>query len=174
MKLMMHLVKPKFMVPIHGELRHLKQHAVLAEEAGILPENIHVIENGEIIEVDQDSMEVVDRIPGGYVFVDGSRVGEIGPSVMREREALARDGVVFVHLTLDGGGKLREEPEIITRGFVYKHDADELIRATQEKVEDTIRSSKGNYHDAVTQTVRTFLYDETKTRPVIFVSLSWF
>lgn len=174
MKLMMHLVKPKFMVPIHGELRHLKQHALLAEEAGIDPENIRVVENGAIIELDQDSLEVVDRIPGGYVFVDGSRVGEIGPSVMREREALARDGVVFVHLTLDGGGKLREEPEIITRGFVYKHDSDELIRATQEKVEETIRNSKGNYHDVVVQTVRTFLYQETKTRPVIFVSLSWF
>ncbi len=174
MKLMIHLVKPKFFVPIHGELRHLKQHAVLAEEAGISPENITVIENGQVIEVDETSMQVVDRIPGGYVFVDGSRVGEIGPSVMREREALARDGVFFVHLTLDGGGKLREEPEIITRGFVYKHDSEALIEATKEKVEETIRNSKGNYYDAVTQAVRTFLYEETGTRPVIFVSLSWF
>ena len=101
MKLMINMIKPKYLVPIHGELRHLKQHAALGIETGLSEKNIAVVENGHILEFHEGKMEVGERIPGGYVFVDGSRVGDVGPSVVRERNALGRDGVVVVSLALD-------------------------------------------------------------------------
>jgi len=173
MRLLLHLVKPKFFVPTHGELRHLKQHALIAEEAGIPPKNIEVIENGQVVEFVNGEMRLGERIPGGYVFVDGARPGDIGPSVVREREALARDGIVLVSLTLDQSGRLLDEPEIITRGFIYKHDAENLLSETIVRIRDTIERAQGNIHDDVVQTVRSFLYNETKRRPQLFVTLSW-
>ncbi|MGD8752675.1 MAG: ribonuclease J, partial [Anaerolineales bacterium] len=149
MKLMINLVKPKYFIPIHGELRHLHQHALLAQEVGVLKENIAVIENGQIVELSEDSMEIGERIPGGYVFVDGSRVGEIGPSVVREREALARDGIVLISLNMDPDGRLRDDPEIITRGFIYKHDSADLMDATAERVSRTVSRANGDIHNEV-------------------------
>jgi ribonuclease J len=173
MRLMLHLVKPKYFIPIHGELRHLKQHAIIAQEAGIPAKNIEVIENGQIVEFQDGKMHLGDRIPGGYVFVDGDRPGEVGPSVVRERESLARDGIVLVSLTLDQNGRLLDEPEIITRGFIYKYEADDILSETIVRIEDTIERCDGNIHDEVVQTVRSYLYNETKRRPQIFVTLSW-
>jgi ribonuclease J len=172
-KLMINLVKPKYLIPIHGELRHLKQHAALAGEIGFPAENIAVVENGRIIELADGKMELGERVPGGYVFVDGSRVGDVGPSVVREREALAQDGIMVISLALDTTGRLRDEPDIITRGFVYKHDAEELIEAVSDQVVSVVESGNGNIHDDVVQRVRSFLYRETKRRPQIFVTLSW-
>ncbi|MFH1633281.1 MAG: ribonuclease J [Chloroflexota bacterium] len=173
MTLMIHMVKPKYFIPTHGELRHLRQHAFIAEEAGIPAENIEVIENGQIVEFVDGEMRLGERIPGGYVFVDGSSVGDIGPSVVREREELARDGFVLVNLTLDKNGRLREDPEIITRGFIYKHDTPELLEKITIRIAKTIERAQGNIHDDVLQTLRSFLYNETKRRPQIFVTLSW-
>ena len=173
MALMIHLVKPEYLIPIHGELRHLRQHAVIAQEAGMAEEKIKVIENGQIIEFVDGELILGDRVPGGYIFVDGSRVGDIGPSVVREREALARDGVVLVSLVLDQGGRLIETPEIITRGFVYKHGADELLEAAGQRAVEAVENSNGNIHDHVVQTLRSFFYNETKSRPMVLVTLSW-
>ena len=139
MKLLLHLVKPNYFIPIHGELRHLKQHATLAREIGIPDERIAVVENGNIIEFVDDEMKIGKRLPGGYVFVDGAGVGEIGPSVVREREILARDGFVLVNLSMDGSTcQLLDEPEIITRGFVYSREADELLSETRTIVSEAI------------------------------------
>jgi ribonuclease J len=173
MQLLIHMVKPQYLVPIHGELRHLKQHAIIAQESGIPADHIQVIENGQIVEFENGSMKLGERIPGGYVFVDGDIPGDVGPSVVREREALARDGIVLISLTLDRNGRLLDDPEIITRGFVYKHDADDLIEKTIARIKDTIDRGQGNIHDDVIQTVRSFLYNETKRRPQIFVTLSF-
>jgi ribonuclease J len=172
-KLMINMVKPKYLIPIHGELRHLKQHASIAMEIGFPAENIAVVENGRVIEFEDEIMELGERIPGGYVFVDGSRVGDVGPSVVREREALARDGIVVISLALDSTGRLCDEPDIITRGFIYKHDADDLIEEISEQVVAVVSNGNGNIHDDVVQRVRSFLYRETKRRPQIFVTLSW-
>ena len=136
-------------------------------------ENIEVIENGQIIEFVDGELTIGDRVPGGYIFVDGARVGDVGPSVVREREALSRDGVVLVSLVLEKGGKLREDPEIITRGFVYKHEADELLDAVSKRVAEVVESSDGNIHNTVVQAVRSFLYNETKSRPMVLVTISW-
>lgn len=173
MKLMLNIVNPEYLIPVHGELRHLKQHAVLAEESNFPAENVLVIENGEVIEFEGGKLEIKDRIPGNYVFVDGSRVGEIGPSVVREREQLAQDGVVLISLVLERDSKLHEEPEIISRGFVYKHDDDNIIEQTRQKIVGVVENTKGDLHDELVQTIRSFLYSKTKKRPVVLVTMNW-
>ncbi len=173
MKLLIHLVKPKYFIPIHGELRHLKQHATIAQEVGLDEDNIAVIENGQIVEFEDGVMNLGERVPGGYVFVDGSRVGEVGPSVVREREALAKDGIVVISLALEKGtGRLVEEPEILTRGFVYKRDAKDLLALAKNRITDTINRGNGNIQNDIEQTVKTFFYNETRRRPMVFVTIN--
>jgi len=174
MKLLLHLVKPKYFIPIHGELRHLRQHAALARQVGVPQENIAVVENGQVVEIQNGKMHIAERIPGGYVFVDGSGVGEIGPSVVREREILARDGFVLVNLILDRATcRLVEEPEIITRGFVHTPEADELFDATRRMVSQAVDcSSNGRMQQDLVETLKSFFYTKTKRRPMVFVTLS--
>jgi ribonuclease J len=173
MKLLLHLVKPKYFIPIHGELRHLKQHATLAQEVGMAAENIQVIENGQVVEFENGELKMGDRVPGGYVFVDGSRVGDVGPSVVRERGALARDGIVVISLVLDkSSGRLIEDPEIITRGFVYKRDAKDLISMARDQITDTVKRGNGNIQDDIEQSIKAFFYNETKRRPMVFVTIN--
>jgi len=174
MKLMFHLVKPKYFIPIHGELRHLKQHAALAREVGIPAENIAVVENGQAIDLREGKMSVTERIPGGYVFVDGGSVGEIGPSVMREREILSRDGFVLVNLSLERNTcRLVDDPEFITRGFVHAKEADELFDSARRLVKQSIDcTSNGRMQQDLEQTLKSFFYSKTKRRPMVFVTLS--
>ncbi len=173
MKLMINLVKPKYLVPMHGELRHLKQHAALAREIGFPEENIQVIENGQILTFENGRMETKERIPGGYVFVDGSRVGDIGPSVVREREKLSQDGVVLISLLLNQNGRLYEDPEVISRGFVYKHGDKDIIEETKDKVREVVDRSQGDLHNDLIQTIKSFLYSKTKKRPIVLVTMGW-
>ena len=175
MKLLLHLVRPKYFIPIHGELHHLHQHANIARQVGVPDENIAVIENGQVVEFVNGEMSRGERVQGGYVFVDGSGVGEIGPSVVREREALARDGFVLVNLTLDMETcTLRQEPEIITRGFIYSRNGDDLLAATRRMVAESINcsSSNGNLQGDLEQALKSFLYNKTRRRPMVFVSLN--
>jgi ribonuclease J len=172
MKLLLHLVKPKYFIPIHGELRHLRQHAILAQEVGIPADNVAVIENGQVLEFENGCMRLGERVPGGYVFVDGSGVGDVGPSVVREREALARDGIVVISLILDKNtGRLHEDPEILTRGFVYQRDADDLLAIARRRITETVGRGNGNLQNDIEQTVRAFFYNETKRRPTVFVTI---
>jgi ribonuclease J len=174
MKLLLHLVQPKYFIPIHGELRHLHQHAHIAQQVGIPAERVQVIENGQVVEFDDGEMSLGERIPGGYVFVDGAGVGDVGPSVLREREMMARDGFVLVNLTLDSQTKhLLEDPEIITRGFIYTRNGDDLLEETSQFVANTVHDShNGNLQSDVEQSLKSFLYNRTRRRPMIFVTLS--
>lgn len=174
MKLMLHIIKPQYFIPIHGELRHLHQHAALAKEVGIAEERIAVVENGAVIEFQNGEMRVTDRVPGGYVFVDGGSVGDVSASVMREREILARDGFVLVNLILDRQScKLKGEPEVITRGFVNAPEAEELLAETRQMVRKTIDcTSNGRLQSDLEQAVRSFLYSKTKRRPMVFITIS--
>ncbi|MFO7944776.1 MAG: ribonuclease J [Anaerolineales bacterium] len=173
MKLMINLVKPKYLVPMHGELRHLKQHAALAKEIGFPDQNVQVIENGQVLEFENGKMQTKERIPGGYVFVDGSRVGDIGPSVVREREKLSQDGVVLISLVLNQNGRLYENPDIISRGFVYKHGDKDIIEQTKAKVREVVDRSQGDLHNDLIQTIKSFLYSKTKKRPIVLVTMNW-
>jgi ribonuclease J len=170
-KLMLQLVRPKHFVPIHGELRHLHRHAALAREIGFSEESMAVVENGTIIEFHDGKMKIGERIPGGYVFVDGSGVGDVGPAVLRERESLARDGFVIVQLRLDRKtGTLKEDARILSRGFIYKPEADSLIEAAQDRIRRTIAEAKGQDLEAqVERDLAKMFYAETKRRPFVIV-----
>lgn len=173
MRLMINLVKPKYMLPIHGEVRHLHLHGELAKESGIPEENVLIVENGQAVEIDQYGARLAERVPGGYVFVDGSGVGDIGRVVMRDREILARDGFILVAVNVDrSSGKLIGRPEIISRGFVYLRDSDELLNQVNTVVKDTLdtmdSSSNGRRRDRLQENIGKMLYNETKRRPMVF------
>jgi ribonuclease J len=174
MKLVLQMVKPQHLIPIHGELRHLKQHAALGREIGIPHDRIAVIENGTVVEFTDGKMNIGERIPGGYVFVDGSGVGDIGPTVMRERETLAREGFVLVHLTVDCDKKrLAEEPEIVSKGFVFVRDSGELFQAAKDKVAKLATEDCGtDIEERIEKELSKFFYNETRRRPLIFVMKS--
>ena len=170
-RLLIHLIKPRYFVPIHGELRHLTMHARIAQEMGIPAANTMVVENGYILEFDAEGGRIGERIPGGYVFVDGSGVGDIGPVVMRDREILASDGFVVAVIRLDEKtGQPAGRPEIISRGFVYVRESAELIERVQDKILEVVEKGDGG-RAAISDKVRTelgkLLYDETKRRPMI-------
>jgi ribonuclease J len=172
-KLLINLVKPKHFIPIHGELRHLHQHADLARELGIPQERVATVENGHSIEFVNGKMTLGERVPGGYVFVDGAGVGDIGPSVVREREALARDGIVLVNLVLDRNtAQLQDDPEIITRGFIIIRDADVLMEGMNKIIHETVRRGNGDLKEDLRNTLMSYIYNETKRRPMIFITTS--
>jgi ribonuclease J len=173
MKLLLQLVRPKYFVPIHGELRQLRRHAALAQDIGYAPEQVAVVENGTVIEFSDGEMRIGERFPGGYVFVDGSGVGDIGPTVMREREALAKDGLVVVHLHLNPGGRgLKRPPEIVSKGFVFVRDAEELIERAKARIGDLAATGNGDLKEKVEKDLGKFFYAETKRRPMILVLTS--
>lgn len=171
MKLLLQLVRPRHFIPIHGELRHLRLHASLARQVGLDGDRIAVIENGMPIEFVNGRMRIGERIPGGYVFVDGTGVGDIGPAVMREREALGRDGFVVAHLDLDPRtGGLRHEPEILSKGFVFVRDAEELFERARGRIRQVASQGNGDSVRArVEKDLEKFFYTETHRRPMVFV-----
>ena len=172
-RLLLNIIRPKFFVPIHGELRHLTRHAQLARELGMPPENTFVVENGYILEFDKESGSVGERVPGGYVFVDGSGVGDIGPTVLRDREILARDGFVVAIVQRDvETGRLRRPPDIISRGFVFLRDSEELLAEAGDRIQKMVASSSPEIRssaleDKIRALLMDFLYQETKRRPMI-------
>ena len=173
MKLLMSLTNPKYFIPVHGELRMLRAHSKLALQMGIPEENIQVVENGMVIEIDKYGMRKGERIPGGYVFVDGSGVGDVGRAVIRDREILARDGFMMVVVNVDAQtGKMIGDPEIISRGFIYLRDADQLIGNVKQTVNDVMlnmrQSKNGKRRDRLQDSLSKMLYNETKRRPMVF------
>jgi ribonuclease J len=173
MKLLISLLNPRFFLPIHGELRHLKAHANLGMQLGIPEKNIFVVENGHVLEVAKHGIRLGERVPGGYVFVDGSGVGDVGKTVMRDREVLARDGFMMVVVNVDGRtGQLVGEPEIISRGFIYLRDADALIDHVKQTVNEvmlnTRQSRNGKRRERLQESLSRMLYNETKRRPMVF------
>lgn len=172
MKLMLNLVAPKYLIPIHGELRHLKRHASLAQELGIAAENIAVVENGQAIEFEDGVLRLGERVPAGALYIDGSGGGDIGLETMREREALARDGVVLVHLVMNAAGKLAAAPEVVSRGFIANGETEALMALTRQRAADAAARSNGDLRKDVEQAVRSFLGSETHRRPVVIVTVT--
>jgi ribonuclease J len=170
-KLLINILKPRFFVPIHGELRHLKQHSKTARQVGIPPENIAVVENGYALTFGQERLEVGKRVPGGYVFVDGAQVGEIGPAVMRERELLGQSGFVMAALSRSRqSGQIVGQPRIITRGFVFTPEADDLLVRAQDVIRTAVSEAKsGELEEKVELALSRFLYRETRRHPVVVV-----
>lgn len=168
LKLLLSLVKPKYFIPVHGELRHLYAHAQLAAGQGIPEENIFVLENGGVVEIDENGARLADRIPGGWVFVDGSGVGDIGPVVLRDREILSQDGFVLAVVRLNRKtGQLVDRPRIITRGFVFVKENLDLIERAEEEVIAALNLNGKDPSTAVRTTLSELLYDETQRRPMV-------
>jgi ribonuclease J len=175
LKLMLNLTKPKTFIPIHGEFRMLVQHGRLAAEVGVAAENIFIIENGQSIEyLPNGTARRGIRVEAGYVFVDGLSVGEVGDIVLRDRRALANDGMLLVVVTVDKQtGNLVGKPEIVTRGFVAAPD-DKLLAGATERIARSIENPgdhlseiallKAQIKDGLSQ----YLYEQTKRRPMVF------
>jgi ribonuclease J len=172
MKLLLHLTKPKFFIPIHGELKHLKQHARLAQEVGVPENNIEVILNGQTIELTEHRIKRGNNIPSNYIFVDGSNVGDISPDVMREREMMSQEGVVLINLTLSKDGDIVGTPHIVTSGFLMSRDEEEFKSLTRGKIEDAVLYANGHLQKDVEKAVRNVIYTETRRRPLVVVSVN--
>lgn len=174
MRLLINLTNPRYFLPVHGEVRQLRAHRRLAIETGIPENHTFAVENGTVIEVDKHGVRTGERIPGGYVFVDGSGVGDVGKAVMRDRETLARDGFIIVVVNMDSrSGRMVGEPEIISRGFVYLRDADQLVEQIKGTVSDVLMTSRnGRVREKLQETIGRTLFNETKRRPMVFTIIN--
>ncbi|HET9919671.1 MAG TPA: ribonuclease J [Ktedonobacteraceae bacterium] len=175
-KLMLSLVRPKFFMPIHGEYRQLMLHAKLAHSLGIPEDHIIVAEDGDIVEVTEESIELDGHVPAGNVFVDGIGVGDVGQIVLRDRQVLAQDGILVVVITVDKEtGQPLAGPDIVSRGFVYMRDSEELLEESRQRVLEALAHLNGHGHtadwsfikDKIKHTLSEFLYDKTHRRPMI-------
>jgi ribonuclease J len=169
-KLMLNLTRPRFFVPIHGEYRHLVYHARMAEQVGIPPENIFVIESGRVLEFGPDWGRVNGQVSEGHVMVDGLGVGDVGNVVLRDRHLLSRDGFVVVVLAVDADtGEVIEGPDIITRGFVYIRESGNLIDDAAQCVLKALAHGgpKASLNTKIKDSLAEFLYEQTKRRPMI-------
>jgi ribonuclease J len=172
-KLLLSIVRPKHFMPIHGELRQLKRHADLAKEIGIDEENIIVVENGQVVELVGNKIQLGERIPGDYIFVDGESIGDIDHDIMKERSQLARNGILLIDISLDTKtGKLLHEPEILTRGFVTSEEAETLLPEVRKRVMEAVNHGGMESEKDIISTIKSYLHQETKRRPMVFVTLS--
>lgn len=174
-KLMMALTKPKYFMPIHGEYRHLYANKDIAEFMGIKPENIFISEIGKVLELDRKGAKFNGTVPAGNVLVDGSGIGDIGSVVLRDRKHLAEDGLVVVVATVDSVGRtIVSGPDIVSRGFVYVKESEELMkrarRVAEESLERSMKNSRGDWayiKSAVRDDMAKFIFKETKRKPMI-------
>jgi ribonuclease J len=172
-KLLLNLVRPKHFMPIHGELRMLKQHAKLAMQVGVEEENIIIVENGQVVELIGNKIQLGERIPGDYVFVDGESIGDIDHDIMKERGQLARNGILLIDISLDKhSGKLLHDPEILTRGFVTSEEAEKLLPEIRKRVMQAVNGGGMSSEKDIINTIKSYLHQETKRRPMVFVTLS--
>ncbi len=176
LKLMLGLTRPRYFLPIHGEFRMLVQHGRLAVETGVQPENVFIIENGQPIEFSEDgSARRGAPVTAGYVLVDGLSVGDVGEVVLRDRRALASDGMFIIVVTVDKQtGKVVTKPEIVTRGFIRGNEHDPLMDATVERVMAAVEtpgdrtSEVGLLKSQIKDEISRFLYEQTRRRPLVF------
>lgn len=179
-KMMLALVKPKYFIPVHGEYRMLVKHAELGKLMGVPPKNVVIAENGKVIEITKKSIKLNGSVQSGAVMVDGTGVGDVGSVVMRDRHRLAEDGMVVVVVTLSSwDNAMLAEPEILTRGFVYVKEAEEILeelrRVTREAVsacQDAGIKDWSSIKSRIKSSVSAYLYKATKRSPMILPLIS--
>ncbi len=172
-KLLIHLVKPKYFIPAYGELRHLKQASILAQQTGIPEKRVLLVENGNIINVKKGKIKLNGQVSYETVFVDGSWVGDLGPDEMRDRTQLSRDGIVLVHVNMkEQSGEIQGKPEITSRGFAAPQEADAIHSRLERQVINTVNNSNGKTERDVIRTVKDYIYKETKRSPTVLVTIS--
>ncbi len=175
LKMIMGIVKPKYFIPVHGELKHLRKHAGLALNVGIPKENILIADNGRVAEISKKALKCTSTVPAGRVFVDGYGVGDVGSVVLRDRKHLAQDGLVIVAVCIDReNGEIISGPDVVTRGFVYVKESEELINAAREVAVRAIEAqTDGGYFDwnsikaSLRDEISHLMYERTKRSPMI-------
>ena len=175
LRLIHNLIKPKFFMPVHGELHHLFAHAKLAEEMGMNRENILVGENGAVIEITRDSGKIAGHVNAGVIMVDGLGVGDVGNIVLRDRRQLSQDGILIVVVTMNrAAGKIISGPDIVSRGFVYVRESEHLMDDARSRVFHVLRRCKEDQildwmtiKLAIRDALAQFLFERTRRRPMI-------
>ena len=172
-KLLIHLVKPKYFIPAYGELRHLKQASILAQQTGIPEKHVLLVENGNIINVKKGKIKLNGQVSYETIFVDGSWVGDLGPDEMRDRTLLSQDGIVLVHVNIkEQSGEIYGKPAITSRGFAALQEADAIHSRLERQVVNTVNNSNGKTERDVVRTVKDYIYKETKRSPTVLVTIS--
>lgn len=164
---MLQAVHPRFLIPVHGEMRHLHLHARLAQENGLAVEDLFILQNGATWTTDGQKAWLEDAIPAQDVYVDGYLVGEIGELVMRDRERLSQDGFVVVYVPINKQHKLAGEPRILSRGFLRMDTSAEIMDAATAELKRELKRNGRNHEDTVRETLQNFFYHKTQSRPVI-------
>ena len=175
LKLIYALTKPKYAIPVHGEYRHLKRHAELAQEMGIPKENIKILTTGDVLEVSEDKLEVTGKVPAQGVFVDGLGVGDVGNIVLRDRQLLSQNGLLIIVVTLDKySNNLIAGPDIVSRGFVYVRESETLMEDCRAVVEEALEkclrkniTDWGKIKTTIKDSLSEFLWKRTKRSPMI-------
>ncbi|NLL79510.1 MAG: ribonuclease J [Clostridiales bacterium] len=174
-KLLYTLVQPKYAIPVHGEYKHLKAQARLAKGLGIPKDNVFILASGDVLELNNESAKVTGKVPVGAILVDGLGVGDVGNIVLRDRQHLAEDGILIVVLALDGAsGELVSGPDIVSRGFVYVRESDELMDEARALLQDTMEnlmdrgiSDWGKIKTSIKDNLSDYVWKKTKRRPMI-------
>lgn len=178
-KLIYSLVKPKYSIPVHGEFRHLKAQAKIAESLGIEKENIFILKTGQVLEISEDRANIVEEVYHGVVFVDGLGVGDVGNVVLRDRQRLADDGIIIIMLAMsEQGDYIVSGPEIVSRGFVYIKESDELMEEARQLVEEEIDicidkgiSDRNKFKNLLRDALGSYVWRKTKRKPIILVEI---
>jgi ribonuclease J len=180
LKMLIALTKPKYFIPVHGEHRHLCYHAKLAEQMGIRSKHIRIADVGQVIELTGKTIEIKGTVPSGKVLVDGTGVGDVASVVLRDRKHLAQDGMLVVIVNLSSeDGSLITEPDIITRGFIYVKESEELIQELKNVVMDTLENYVGekvtdwsSLRRVIKSDLSEYLYKNIKRKPMILPTVT--
>ena len=175
LKLIYSLVKPRYAIPAHGEYRHLKANAKLAESLGIDKENIFILKSGNVLELDDKGAKISGQVHTGAILVDGLGVGDVGNIVLRDRQHLAEDGILIVVLTLErGSNQLLAGPDIVSRGFVYVRESESLMEEARQVLQQALEGCLSNRHAdwsriklVIRDTINDFIWKRTKRKPMI-------
>ena len=174
-KLIYSLVKPRYAIPVHGEYKHLRAHATIAQELGFDKDDIFILSSGNVLELDDNGAQVTGQVPVGSILVDGLGVGDVGNIVLRDRQHLAEDGIIIIVMTLESGsGQVLAGPDIVSRGFVYVRGSESLMDEAKKVLDGTMDycmskniTDWGRIKTEIKDELGEFVWKKTKRRPMI-------
>ena len=174
-KLILALARPKYFIPVHGEYRQLRAHAETAKKMGIPPENIFLLNNGRVLELNKKEAKITTSVPSGRILVDGLGVGDVGNIVLRDRQHLSQDGLIVIVMTMDSStGEIVSGPDVVSRGFVYVRESENLMEDVKRVIRDEVRMFEENgirdwstIKSTLKDNLRDYIFQRTKRNPMI-------